>query len=187
MDGTVAFNDPIPGTQGYTLTTEEAGDRGAFPPPYYAKHGAIGRGLFATRDIREGELVHDGGLSDVSFPSGMAWREYVFALPRNKACDMIDWTWTQKTSEGGKYRIFSAMNISVLCNGAMEDGEVNMTPRESTSSKMYATRDIQKGEEILTDYEMYDTVWGKVGLGSLPNGEDDDGYDDDRQNGGGGR
>ena len=44
------------------------------PPPFYAAHGARGRGLFASRDIKIGELVHDGGKSDIIFPHAMTWR-----------------------------------------------------------------------------------------------------------------
>jgi len=76
------FNDPISPTLGYTL-----GRKGA--PPFYPGHGIRGRGLFSSRDIRKGELIHDGTKSDISFPSGMAWRDYIFALPRKEACDMI--------------------------------------------------------------------------------------------------
>ena len=42
---------------------------------------------------------------------------------------------------------------------------------------MYAKRDIRKGEEIMTDYEMYNTVWSKVGLKG--ENDDDDIEDDD--------
>ena len=72
------------------------------PPPYYAGHGDRGRGLFASRDIKKGELVHDGNKSDIQFPSdddGLAWRRLVFNLPRNKACDVIDWSWTAQTEK----------------------------------------------------------------------------------------
>ena len=82
VDKDAVFNDPISPTLGYTL-----GRKGA--PPFYAGHGERGRGLFASRDIRKGELIHDGTKSDISFPSGMAWRDYIFSLPRKEACDMI--------------------------------------------------------------------------------------------------
>ena len=43
-------------------------------------------------------------------------------------------------------------------------------------------RDIRKGEELLYDYGMYDTVWGKVGLGSeVYVDDDDDEADDDEE------
>ncbi|KAL9184780.1 hypothetical protein ACHAXT_012750 [Thalassiosira profunda] len=169
VDSSATFDDPVPPTEGYTF-----GEGG--PPPYYAAHSkdGRGRGLFASRDIKKGDLVHNGEQSDLLVPSGEAWRRFVFSLPRNKACDVIDWTWTAKTEEKGKWKIFTAMNISILLNGA-ESSQWNVNPKSSTSSLMYALRDIRKGEELLTDYEMYDTVWHKVGLGS----EDDDAsYDD---------
>ena len=42
--------------------------------------------------------------------------------------------------------------------------EPNTVPKDPTSSKMFATRDIMKDEEILTDYEVYETSWRKVGM-----------------------
>ena len=55
------------------------------------------------------------------------------------------------------------MNISVLLNGGGDD-EINAMPKSEISSVMYATKDIKQGEQLLTDYEIYDTVWDKVGL-----------------------
>jgi len=171
-DLVTTFDDPVPPTMGYSLGKD------AGPAPFYAAFSEKGgRGLFASRDIAKGELVLDGDRSDFVFPNAMAWRRYVFSLPRTKACDVIDWCWTQRTEARGKYQIFSSMNISVLLNGGDEKDQ-NVNPISSTDTKMYAARDIKKDEELLTDYDIYDTVWGKVGLG----GDDDDdeyGTDDD--------
>jgi hypothetical protein len=43
---------------------------------------------------------------------------------------------------------------------------MNVNPLSSISSLFYALRDIKKGEELLTDYDVYDTVWEEVGLES---------------------
>jgi hypothetical protein len=159
VDKHAVFNDPVPPTEGYTMD-------GNGPPPYYAAHGTRGRGVFASRDIKKGELVQDGSRSDVAFPGAEAWRRYVFSLPKHWACDFLAWTWTQKKSRNGKYEIFSAMNISVLFNGgAKASHEVNVGPRSSISSRFFALRDIKKGEELLYDYGVYATVWNAVGLG----------------------
>ena len=94
---------------------------------------------------------------------------------------MIDWTWTQKDKyDNEKYNIYSSMNIAILCNGG-NDKTTNINANNDTSSKMYALRDITKDEELLTDYEMYDTVWNRVGLGDDDDefDDDDDGFDDD--------
>jgi len=67
------------------------------------------------------------------------------------------------------------MNIAILYNGGNEK-TINTNPKDDTSSKFYALRDIMKDEELLMDYDMYDTVWNRVGLGFW---DDDDGFDDD--------
>ena len=139
VDKHAVFNDPVPPTEGYTMD-------GNGPPPYNAAHGTRGRGVFASRDIEKGELVQDGNRSDV-------------------ACDLFHWTWTQKKSRKGKYKFFSAMNISILFNGARASHEVNVRPSSSISSRFFALRDIKKGEELLYDYGVYATVWDAVGLG----------------------
>jgi len=157
----IFHDDPVPPMMGYTLA-----DTGG-PPPYYVKLSVNGRGrgLYASRDIKKGELAHDGTDSDLMFPDAMSWRRYIFSLPRNRACDMIEWTWTQKLEENGKHRIFAAINISIFLNGETDVEDVNINPESSTSSKFYATRDIGKGEELITNYKMYDTKWAEVGLG----------------------
>eukprot|EP00984_Skeletonema_dohrnii_P002606 scaffold912_cov121-Skeletonema_dohrnii-CCMP3373.AAC.7 len=158
VDSTTSFNDPIPPTDGYTFKKNER-------PPFYAKLSpGKGRGIFASRDIQKGELVHDGSNSDVVFPDGPSFRQFVFALPRTMACDVMEWTWTQQFQEGGDYHICLAINISSLMNTGDDEDEVNALPTSSMTAMFYATRDIRKDEEILTDYEIYKTDWGAVGL-----------------------
>ena len=83
----VQFNDPIPPTEGYTLTTTNGEEK----QPYYAKRSpGKGRGLFASRDIKKGEVVHDGTNSDVIM-SGKDFRRFLFALPQKMACDATEW------------------------------------------------------------------------------------------------
>jgi hypothetical protein len=145
------FYDSVPPTEGYTLNEDG-------PPPFYAAHGTRGRGLFASRGIKKGELVHDGSKSDIVFPDAITWRRYVFSLPRRMACDAIDWTWTQKRG------IRTCMNIAILMNAANWKSETETEPNLSSSAVMYATRDIKKGEELLYDYGSNDNEWESVGL-----------------------
>ena len=58
---------------------------------------------------------------------------------------MIDWAWTQTTTKNGKYKIFSAINISILLNSGNSDDEVNINPESETSSKFSSLRDIKRG------------------------------------------
>ena len=154
----------MPPTLGYSL------EQGIpVPPSYYAKSSpGKGRGVFASRDIAEGELVHDGTHSDVVFPHAIAWRRFVFSLPNHMACDSTEWHWMQNFERGGKYHVVAGINISSLVNSGGEEfgpGRLpNALPESGTSGMFYATRDIEKGEEILTDYEAYYTNWEEVGL-----------------------
>lgn len=160
-------DDLIPPTMGYSLIPGIP-----VPPPYYARHSpGKGRGLFASRFIPKGELVHDGTVSDVIFPNDLKFREFIFALPRDYACDAAEWVWMQQLEEDGDYHLLMGINISALMNsggaewGDRESEMVNVVPPSSYSGKFYATRDIEEGEEILTDYDVYYTKWSLVGLG----------------------
>eukprot|EP00580_Thalassiosira_gravida_P006058 CAMPEP_0201656226 /NCGR_PEP_ID=MMETSP0493-20130528/46417_1 /ASSEMBLY_ACC=CAM_ASM_000838 /TAXON_ID=420259 /ORGANISM="Thalassiosira gravida, Strain GMp14c1" /LENGTH=111 /DNA_ID=CAMNT_0048132835 /DNA_START=660 /DNA_END=995 /DNA_ORIENTATION=+ len=101
--------------------------------------------------MTKGELVHDGTNSNVMFPDAMAWRRFIFALPRNRACDMMEWSWTQSFMDGHviKDEIFAAINISVFLGGT-RIGRVKNVDCEPPSSRYYATRDIRKDEAILS-------------------------------------
>ena len=158
VDPSYTFDELVPPTEGYNFDT--LGN----PPPYYAGHGHRGRGVFASRNIKRGELVHDGTKSDIVFPDSMSWRRLLFNLPRRVACDVIDWSWVQQLEVGGDYKLLSAINISVLFNDAKHGYKMNVNPMSGTSSKFYALRDIRMGEELLTNYDMYDTDWVEVGL-----------------------
>mmetsp|Transcript_26137 Transcript_26137/g.52539 ORF Transcript_26137/g.52539 Transcript_26137/m.52539 type:complete len:305 (+) Transcript_26137:254-1168(+) len=159
-------NDPVPPTEGYSFEQGKA-----VPPPYYAMQSeGKGRGLFASRDIKKGELVHNGEISDIVFPGydAIKWKEFVFSLPRDFACDCTDWHWMQMKHEGDDYHMVAALDISVLMNSGGEEfgpGRTpNVLPEDKYSGKQFALRDIVKDEEILTDYDAYWTDWSEVGL-----------------------
>ena len=162
VDNTYIFDDPVPPTKGYSLHV-----KGNTQPYYAAQSPGRGRGVFASRNIHKDELVHDGTKSDITFPDATSWRRFMFALPKKEiACDVTEWTWTQRLQE--KYspmKIMTSFTISVLMNEGDTEEEVNALPESSISSSFYATREIHKGEEILTSYEMYDTDYDAVGLG----------------------
>ena len=91
VDNKKTWNDPVPPTEGYSFQPDKP-----VPPPYYAKLSeGKSRGLFASRDIKKGELVHNGEISDIFFPGNDAikWKEFVFSLPHDFTCDCTDWHW----------------------------------------------------------------------------------------------
>jgi hypothetical protein len=159
-DKPVILESPVPPTEGYSFGPGEYSDT---PPPYYADHSeGKGRGLFASRPIKKGELVHDGPRSNVKFPDAAAFRRLVVSLPRKTACDITEWAWTQKLSPDGTMSLFVDLNIAALMNSSEEP---NVAPKNETTTRFYATRDIAEGEEILYDYDVYETDWTVVGLG----------------------
>ena len=111
VDNNVSFDDEanVLPTDGYTLSNGEV-------TPFYAKHTeGKGRGLYASRDIKSGELVHDGEdtNSDIVFPDALSFRRLLFNLPKLQACDMQEWPWTMKLEEDGPLRIVFSPNISI--------------------------------------------------------------------------
>mmetsp|Transcript_10961 Transcript_10961/g.18727 ORF Transcript_10961/g.18727 Transcript_10961/m.18727 type:complete len:152 (-) Transcript_10961:180-635(-) len=114
----------------------------------------------------KGELVHNGTKSDVSFPNANAYRRFMFGLPkREMGCDVTEWTWTQQQGENGPLKLMTGFTISILINEGWTDEDVNVLPESDVSPLFYSTRDIQKGEELLTTYEtLYSTDHDAVGL-----------------------
>lgn len=149
VDDSAAFSDTVPPTAGYALSD-------GTPPPYYAKFSpGRGRGIFASRDISKGELVHDGERSAVAFPDAAAWRRYTFALPPPMACDIAEWSWTQRLKRFGRLQVLVDLNIAAFFNGG-GGGESNVMPRGRTGLKFFATRNIEKDSELLYDCECID-------------------------------
>ena len=158
----VILDSPVSPQEGYSFGPRDDSET---PPPYYADRSeGKGRGLFASRRIKKGELVHDGPRSNVMFPDAAAFRRLVVSLPRKTACDITEWAWTQTLEKtDGKLRIFVDLNIAALMNSSHD--KPNISPKYKTSTRMYATRDIEEGEEILYNYGVYNTDWDAVSLG----------------------
>jgi len=158
VDDTIVFDDPIPPTLGYSFGIEvlPPGDDNQpliLPPPFYAKlHSERGRGLYASRNIQRGEVVHHWSGHDVTFPDAYTFRHYIFSLPKRMACDVVDWAWSRKLSDDGPDVICLSINIASLMNSGETPSEVNVSINSSTSDSFYAMRDIRKDEEILTHF-----------------------------------
>eukprot|EP00985_Skeletonema_marinoi_P034591 scaffold44329_cov146-Skeletonema_marinoi.AAC.1 len=90
----------------------------------------------------------------------MAYRRFVFALPQRTACDITECTLTQRLEQNGPMKVMLAINISAMLNTGLTPEEVNLLPepktKSSTSQLFYATRNIKRGDEILTDLTFRD-------------------------------
>ena len=73
-----------------------------------------GRGLFATRDIKKGEMTYNGeGSADphlIKFTDGQSYRKFVYAIEDDgMACDVMLWTYPLKNN-----LIFQADDTSLM-------------------------------------------------------------------------
>jgi hypothetical protein len=158
VDEKAVFDDPVPPTLGYSLSDHKLAPFYAAAKPSNMGSEIISRGLYASRDIKKGEIVHDRTLSESIFPDAITYRNYVLSLPRAMACDVMDWAaWTRPLNEDGpeRYIISLSMNISSLIRSG-DLVRANVRAKTSNSGEVfYATRDIKKDEEILTHYTRF--------------------------------
>lgn len=149
-----------------------------------------GRGLFATAPISKGALVVnlDNGSTGL-FKVGHSWREFAVSLPREIACNFIEWSWVQTVSPSSVIdndddvrnglSVFIAFDESNLMNSAdWDDVEANVRcgspPKHegddwgSCRFQYHATRDIAAGEELLLNYGDFEETsqqgWVDIGL-----------------------
>mmetsp|Transcript_18077 Transcript_18077/g.39063 ORF Transcript_18077/g.39063 Transcript_18077/m.39063 type:complete len:322 (+) Transcript_18077:220-1185(+) len=147
-----------------------------------------GRGVFATEPIPKGTLVvsMDNG-STAIFKEGHSWREFAVSLPREPACNFIEWSWVQTIPPRNEIDddIRNGLTISVtfdesnLMNAAdWDDVEANVScgrppMREGDEQGLcrfhyYAARDIAAGEELLVNYGDFEDLsqqgWVDIGL-----------------------
>ncbi|KAL7551432.1 hypothetical protein ACHAWF_015221 [Thalassiosira exigua] len=95
----------------------------------------VGRGLFAAESISKGTLVVDldNGSAGV-FKDADSWRRFAATLPREEACNFIEWSWVQTIppeNDEGDVRngltILIAFDESNLMNSAdWDDVEANV-------------------------------------------------------------
>jgi Arc/MetJ-type ribon-helix-helix transcriptional regulator len=147
-----------------------------------------GRGVFATAPIPKDSLIInlDSGSTGI-FKVGHSWREFAVSLPREVACNFIEWSWVQMllpTSETDDdirngLSIFIAFDETNLMNNADWDGEEANTRCGSPPKHQgdewgpcrfhyYAARDIAAGEELLLHYGDFEEIsqrgWVDIGL-----------------------
>ncbi len=126
------------------------------PPPskrlYYTSYSdGRGRGNFAARNIKEGEMIYNGYTNAAFFQEAESFKRFLSLLSAEAACDVLEWSFMQDVTNDG-----NAVLCLDICGGALfNDGSPhqNMQYEEKWSLNKYATRDIQKGEEIT---ELYD-------------------------------
>jgi hypothetical protein len=143
---------------GQTMSNLEANEKGQIETPasqdanklYVGNVPEKGRGMIASRDIKEGENIW----SDVymaAFYDSRDLNRFLAVLPSELACDVILWTYEHDANPDDFY--FSVdLDLSTFCNdGGSSDNNVKWK-YDTTVNTAIATRNINAGEEILCDY-----------------------------------
>jgi len=145
-------------------------------PPFKAgqtKDGK-GRGVFATRDIKKGEMTYGGTKNYIFFTTGHDYRRFLDAFDDETACDLMKFTWPQR-GLGPKHEsvIWGPMDDNALQNDGGRKRANTGCPKGKHCGLFdeYALRDIKKGEEILCDYGTFFSLdflkfdkWKEFGL-----------------------
>lgn len=99
--------------------------------------GEFNRGVFATRDIKKGEMLHEAPV--IPYPN-----EQHIHIEKTLLADYA--------FEYGANHTAMLLGYGMLFNHSYEPNAIYDIHFESHSFKFYAYRDIQAGEEILINY-----------------------------------
>ena len=147
-----------------------------FVPPFQAgqTRDGKGRGIFATRDIKRGEMTYGGASNYIFFHNGGDYRKYLNAFDDQTACDIMKFVWPQRGAGFDRETVIvGVMDDNSLQNdGGKERANTGCHPEQGCHFyDEYALRDIKKGEEILCNYGSFFSLdflnfelWKEFGL-----------------------
>ena len=107
-----------------------------------------GRGLFATKDIKKGEVVWEDILTG-KFTDELSWRRFVSSIPYELACEVYKWSYVLYDKKSGKTLVHLDLDDASFTNTADDDDE---GPNSTNGELSIALRDIKAGEEITMSY-----------------------------------
>lgn len=149
----------------------------------------VGRAVYATTNIRRGDLVWSHGLT-AEFDSGHDYQRFLESLPEELACDVLIWAYVQDVGNEVRrhnhraqcgaanhtYIVAVDLDEGSLINSDAKAKNIGCIPKsERTTSEsiglsckgyLFALRDIRAGEEILIDYADHyvNNAWKVFGL-----------------------
>jgi len=139
-----------------------------------------GRGIFAAEDIPKGTVVWDE-IFTARFPSPIYFRRFLSTIPREMACDVLIWAYSEDYAWDGDDDDDDPSNKRPTLSVDLDIGSLMNTENKETdewknvdNENCEATRLIRKGEEILVDYKEFERKdsWRSAGFGSAH--EDDE-------------
>mmetsp|Transcript_20460 Transcript_20460/g.33907 ORF Transcript_20460/g.33907 Transcript_20460/m.33907 type:complete len:296 (+) Transcript_20460:70-957(+) len=154
------------------------------------QHESHGRSIWAQEDVIKGTLVWTSEGQTACFPEGHLWRQFILSLPRYLVCDGMAFSYMavkflehQEYNEDRSLLTREKKEKVMVCtdtdegaflnDGGYDDHDANVGCPPGSSKKechyglkMYALRDIKKGEEILCSYDSFwvPKGWEAMGL-----------------------
>ena len=192
-------------------TVDLTNEANTFVPPWEVKQTpGKGRGLFAASDIQKGDPLWDAS-SHAVFREERFFRQFLDLIGYDLACDVLQWAYVEPCDDsnsdddsdsdddedcfavGVELGEGSFMNTiskgerpNVGFCGVGEEGiilEALIGCDEDKDGDMtYAVRDVQKGEEIVSDYTQFDNDGVLMWFDRLNELAWDDGEDEDDSN-----
>jgi len=147
--------------------------QGGFVVSHRVRHSPQkGRGVFSEEFVRKGDVVIKTG-PVANFWTEDEWRKFLAHLPSALARDVAQWAYVVPDSYDDPEADHSVM-LDLYAGSLMNHGDTTPLPPHSSSSadhpprnsslsnivsssdgNQYASRDIQAGEEFLTDYKLF--------------------------------
>ena len=145
-----------------TLETLASGERRGFLIPFEVRMSKErGRGVFSTAFIKNGTQVWDGLFA--YFRHEREWRQFLSTLPVPLARDVCAWAYVMEDEEDESRHIVgldlgegSLLNHAITFTGNNYEEDTDYANIEERADRLYATRDIYPGEELLCDYLKFD-------------------------------
>lgn len=151
------------------------------------QHKSHGRSVWVEEDVKKGTLVWSSQGQTSCFAEGYLWRQFILSLPRYLVCDGMAFSYMaiklvehKEYAEDGSVTVTKKEKI-MACTDTDEGAFMNSGDYKGSNAnvgcppgyskkkceyglKMYALRDMKKGEEILCSY---DDIWVPKGWESL--------------------
>jgi predicted RecA/RadA family phage recombinase len=106
-----------------------------------------GRGLFATKNIKKGEVIWKN-IQSAEFEDELSWRRFVSSIPYELACDVHQWAYVEYDEDDKISILYLDLDDGSFTNTPDGDQDENSTTEEVS----IALRDIKAGEEITMSY-----------------------------------
>lgn len=131
-----------------------------------------GRGIFASRDIRRGELIWSTQKT-ARFQDGPSYRKFIFGLEDGMVCDVLTCSYVQDVGDSD-LRVSVDLDEGCFCNNEGNGTDANMGCDEETKinnevyckTHYFALEGIKAGDEIICEYGSFTSSggWASFGL-----------------------